>query len=91
MIFPRDETFLKTCVDNGLQLEGVENIVTSSAGPSSNLTQEARSKAPKVKICLSGFRDKKLEKNPGHHVTKGVIRCVEVSFGSRWFTAKLNL
>ena len=42
-MFPRDETFLKTCVDNGLQLEGVaEYVIASSAGPSSNLTQEAQ-------------------------------------------------
>ena len=76
--FPEMTTFLKTCVDNGLQLEGVENIVTpaSSAGPSSNLTQEARCKAPKVKICLSGFRDKKLEKK--YQVLSSVTKECEV-------------
>ena len=76
--FPEMTTFLKTCVDNGLQLEGVENIVTpaSSAGPLSSLTQEARSKAPKVKICLSGFRDKKLEKK--YQVLSSVTKECEI-------------
>ncbi len=71
--FPMMTSFLRLCVENGLQLEGVEDstVITAddaleerSAGALNavpDLPQPEPSER-KMKICLSGFRDKELEK-----------------------------
>lgn len=64
--FPVMTSFLRLCVDNGLQLEGVEDstVITADDALQERAVDERR-KAPserKMKICLSGFRDKELEK-----------------------------
>jgi NAD-dependent DNA ligase len=68
--FPKMTFFLRTCVDSGLQLEDggrVENttvIAAADGRAGSDTAQPATAQPPasKRKICLSGFRDKELEK-----------------------------
>ena len=94
--FPMMTSFLKLCIDNGLQLEGIEDstvITTADDAPAersaglSSPNAEARAfphpgerrKATserKMKICLSGFRDKELEKK--YNVLSSVTKECEV-------------
>lgn len=81
--FPVMTSFLRLCMDNGLQLEGVEDPADGlNAGPDEerDLPQSGeRRKAPserKMKICLSGFRDKALEKK--YNVLSSVTKECEV-------------
>lgn len=83
--FPTMASFLRLCVDNGLQLEGVEDstvITTDDAlvpDEERDLPQPGeRCKAPseRKKICLSGFRDKELEKK--YNVLSSVNKECEV-------------
>lgn len=94
--FPMMTSFLRLCVDNGLQLEDVEDstVITAddalkerSADGLNAVPDEERDlpqpgerrKAPserKTKICLSGFRDKELEKK--YNVLSSVTKECEV-------------
>lgn len=58
--FPMMTSFLRLCVDNGLRLEGI------TVDPECKM----------MKICLSGFRDKELEKK--YNVLSSVTKDCEV-------------
>ena len=84
--FPTMTSFLRLCVDNGLQLtsfseselpqpvERREAISTCPAPVERELPQPVERR--KTKICLSGFRDKTLEKD--FHVLSSVTKECEV-------------
>ena len=70
--FPIMTSFLRLCVDNGLQLE-------DDAPPNERGLPQPGDKAVserKMKICLSGFRDKELEKK--YNVLSSVTKECEV-------------
>jgi DNA ligase (NAD+) len=56
--FPTMTSFLKMCVNSGLRLESVDG---QPAQPASKEKPDEKSEE-RMKICLSGFRDKELEK-----------------------------
>jgi len=64
--FPMMTSFLRLCVDNGIQLESIEDptVITEDHEKRDLLPQpeEQRNPERKMKICLSGFRNKELEK-----------------------------
>ena len=66
--FPVMTSFLRLCVDNGIQLESIEVITADDNAPNGqNMPAPEERESPlnrerKMKICLSGFRDKDLEK-----------------------------
>jgi NAD-dependent DNA ligase len=63
--FPMMTTFLGLCVNNGIQLESIEDptVVVVEEHDKRELPQpEERRKPEHKKICLSGFRNKELEK-----------------------------
>lgn len=70
--FPMMTSFLRTCVDNGIQLESIEVDDNVSKNVSKNESNRER----KIKICLSGFRDKALEKK--YNVLTTVTKDCEV-------------
>lgn len=71
--FPMMTSFIRLCVNNGIQLEGIEDPTVISVDDVDGL-----SKTPecKTKICLSGFRDKTLEKK--YDVLSSVTKDCEV-------------
>jgi DNA ligase (NAD+) len=55
--FPTMTSFLRLCVDNGIQLESIEDPTVEDR----DLLPQEEQRNP-MKICLSGFRSKELEK-----------------------------
>lgn len=80
--FPMMTSFLDLCVDNGLLLEGIEDptvdegVVKERDLPQPGEHCKALERGPKQKICLSGFRDKELEKK--YNVLSSVTKECEV-------------
>lgn len=64
LYFPMMTSFLKLCIDNGLQLEGIAGLP-----PGETISER------KI-ICLSGFRDKELEKR--YNVLQSVTKECEI-------------
>jgi NAD-dependent DNA ligase len=65
--FPTMTSFLKLCVDNGIKLESIEDLVMTVEDQDHEKRElprpeEQRKPEHKTKICLSGFRNKELEK-----------------------------
>ncbi len=63
--FPTMTSFIRLCVNSGLQLEGIDDVAPKE--PASER---------KTKICLSGFRDKGLEKK--YNVLSSVTKDCEI-------------
>jgi NAD-dependent DNA ligase len=65
--FPMMTSFIRLCVDNGIQLESIEDptVITAEDHEKRELppqSEEQRKPERKMKICLSGFRKKEIEK-----------------------------